>query len=128
VAWTVRLSRRGQVTIPKAGRETLNLKPFDQLDVDVIGGDIRLRKRLTLEELAGIIPSLDPPMDPDEAIRMAKEERALRWIEKFGDPVRTRENFSCTWETDEQSGDDQVSSSGEPIPAVTSSTVKNPSP
>jgi len=85
----VKLSRKGQLTIPKAVREALNLKPSDRFDVDIVGWEIRVRKQLTLDDLEGIIPALDPPMDPDEAIRIAKEERAQRGIEKFGAPIGT---------------------------------------
>jgi AbrB family looped-hinge helix DNA binding protein len=81
----ISLTRKGQLTIPKAVREALGLKPFDRVEVEVVGQEARLRKvPLTLDDLVGILPPLDPPMDPDDMIRIAKEERIQRWREKFG--------------------------------------------
>jgi antitoxin PrlF len=81
---SVRMTRRGQVTIPKTVREALGLKPFDRIDMIVVDGEVRLGRLPTLAELAGSVPALDPPIDPDEAIRIAKEARALRWRENHG--------------------------------------------
>jgi antitoxin PrlF len=77
------LTRKGQVTLPKAVRDALGLKPFDKLEVQVVDGEARLRKvPLSIAELEAIFPALDRDIDPDEAIRIAKRERAGRWRER----------------------------------------------
>jgi len=81
----ISLTRKGQRTIPKVVREALDLKPFDRVEVEVVGREAILRKvPLTLADSKGILPALDSPMDPDDAIRLTKEERAQRWRETFG--------------------------------------------
>ncbi|MGH2557971.1 MAG: AbrB/MazE/SpoVT family DNA-binding domain-containing protein [Thermomicrobiales bacterium] len=76
------LTRKGQLTIPKHVRDALGFKPFDKIEVELVEGEARLRKaRLSLEEIAGSVPAIDIPIE--EAIRLAKDERALR---KFGKP------------------------------------------
>lgn len=52
------LTEKGQVTIPKRVRDTLGLKPGDELDFDVVDGEIRARKKalgVTLREAVGIL-------------------------------------------------------------------------
>ncbi len=81
MAQVTSLTRKGQVTIPKAVRDQLGLKPFDKLEVQVDGDEARLRKaRLSLEEIAGALPALDVPVE--EMPRIAKEERARRYAPK----------------------------------------------
>jgi AbrB family looped-hinge helix DNA binding protein len=76
------LNPEGQVTLPKSVREELRLEPFDKIEVRVVDGEARLRKAdLTLADLEGIFPALGRDIDPDEAIRIAKAERAARWRE-----------------------------------------------
>lgn len=71
------LTRKGQSTIPKDVRDALGLKPFDKIEVTVVGSEARLRKaRLSLEEIAGSVPPLDIPVE--EMTRITKEERVLR--------------------------------------------------
>lgn len=41
---TSRLSSKGQVTIPKAVRETLNLEPGDLVVYEVVNGAVTLRR------------------------------------------------------------------------------------
>jgi antitoxin PrlF len=68
------LTRKGQVTIPKAVRDGLGLKPFDKLEIELVGGEARIRKatRLTLRDVAGSLPPIGIPIE--EAIALAKEE------------------------------------------------------
>ena len=78
---TTSLTRKGQVTLPKPIRDALGLKPFDRIEVTVVGGEARLRKaHLSLDEIAGVLPPLDVPIEAMP--RIAKEERAKRWREK----------------------------------------------
>jgi AbrB family looped-hinge helix DNA binding protein len=79
---TTSLTRKGQITLPKRVREALGLRPFDRIEVEVVGGEAHLRKaRLSLDEIAGVLPSLDIPIE--EMPRIAKEERARQWREKM---------------------------------------------
>jgi antitoxin PrlF len=76
------LTSKGQVTVPKEIRDELGLKPHDKIRFSLENGRVTLQKAyLSLEELAGILPPLG--MDPDEAIALAKEERAQAWFEKL---------------------------------------------
>jgi AbrB family looped-hinge helix DNA binding protein len=72
------LTSKGQLTIPKAVREQLGLKPFDKIEVVVDGGEARLRRaRPSLAEIAGTLPPLDEVVE--EMPRIAREERARHW-------------------------------------------------
>ena len=76
------LTSKGQVTIPKEIRDELGLKPFDKIEFVSENGRVRLRKALpSLEELMGSLPPLG--VDVEEAIRLAKEERAQALFEKM---------------------------------------------
>lgn len=71
------LTRKGQITLPKEVREALGLKPFDKLEVNVAGGEARIRKVAgSLREIAGTLPPLD--VKPEDMPKIAKEERAER--------------------------------------------------
>ena len=77
------LTRKGQVTIPKEIRDELGLKPHDRIRFGIEDGRVVLRKAyLSLEELAGCIPPLDG-ISVEEAIQLAKEERAQELVEKM---------------------------------------------
>jgi AbrB family looped-hinge helix DNA binding protein len=76
------LTRKGQLTIPKAVRDQLGLRPFDKIEVVVDGEEARLRKaRFSLEELAGSLPALNIPVE--EMSTIAKEERARQFAATF---------------------------------------------
>jgi antitoxin PrlF len=78
------LTSKGQVTIPKAIRDELGLKPHDKIAFTVENGHATLRKSyLTLEEVAGSLPPLRMDIDIDEAIALAKEERAQELVAKL---------------------------------------------
>ena len=71
------LTRKGQVTIPKAVRDELGLRPFDKIEIVVEDGEAKLRKaRRSLAEIAGSLPKLDVAVEDMPAI--AKAERAKR--------------------------------------------------
>jgi AbrB family looped-hinge helix DNA binding protein len=77
------MTRKGQVTIPKEVRDALGLKPFDKVEIYLDNnGEAKLRRVLSLEEVAGSLPPLGRPID--EAITLAKEERARRLVAKMG--------------------------------------------
>jgi AbrB family looped-hinge helix DNA binding protein len=81
--WATKLTSRGQVTIPKAIRDELGLKPHDRIRFAVEDRRALFQKAYpSLEELAGSIPLLDG-MSVDEAIDLAKDEHVQRFVEKM---------------------------------------------
>mgnify|MGYP002683313605 CR=1 FL=1 len=77
------LTRNGQVTIPKAIRDELGLRPFDKIRFTIDGGEVKLEKAYpSLREIAGSISPCDVPMESwDEIIA---DDRAQAYLEKFG--------------------------------------------
>ncbi|MDP2709798.1 MAG: AbrB/MazE/SpoVT family DNA-binding domain-containing protein [Solirubrobacteraceae bacterium] len=49
-----RVGPKGQVVVPKHIRETLGIAPGDEVDVDVIDGEVRIRRRSAMRTLLGI--------------------------------------------------------------------------
>jgi antitoxin PrlF len=80
VRGVARVSNRGQITIPKEVRECLGIEPNDRVEFVVREeGTMTARRLLGVKELKGILPATG--LDPDEAIRLAKEEHYAR---KYG--------------------------------------------
>lgn len=78
------LTSKGQVTIPKKIRDRLGLKPYDKIRFVLEDGEVRLRKAyLSLEEVVGSLPPLDLDISIEEAIELAKEERAREFVAKL---------------------------------------------
>lgn len=81
------LTTKGQVTIPKAIRDRLGLKPFDKLRFFIDEeGEVRMRKAYpSLEDVVASLPALASDLSIEEAIELAKEERASEWAAKLRD-------------------------------------------
>jgi AbrB family looped-hinge helix DNA binding protein len=80
------LTSKGQVTIPKEVRDKLDLQPHDRITFVVVDGYATLRRLPRLEEVVGSLPSLASlglDMTVEEAIDLAKEERAQALFEKM---------------------------------------------
>jgi AbrB family looped-hinge helix DNA binding protein len=78
------LTTKGQVTIPKAIRDELGLRPFDKIRFEIENGEVKLKKAyLSLEDIAGSLPAPHVTMDIDEAIALAKDERARELVRKL---------------------------------------------
>ena len=76
------MTSKGQVTIPKAVRDELELRPKDKVRFSLENGQVVLRKAYpSLAEVVGSLPPLGMPID--EAIEQAKDERAQRLIAKM---------------------------------------------
>lgn len=76
------VSEDGSIEIPEHLRECLGLEPGDKLVLRVEGGKLIIEKRIeySLDDLRGSMGRLG--MDPDEAIRTAKEDRADRFWDR----------------------------------------------
>ena len=71
-----KLTSKGQVTIPKAVRDQLGLRPGDEIDFVEENGDFRLRKRAVkplFEKWRGYAKHL-AGMDPDELVEQMRGE------------------------------------------------------
>jgi antitoxin PrlF len=69
------LTRKGQVTIPKAVRDELGLEPFDRVEIELLEGEARLRRaRSSLDEVAGTLPAVGVAVE--DMPEIAKEEQA----------------------------------------------------
>lgn len=80
------LTSKGQVTIPKAIRDKLGLRPFDKIRFDIENDEVKLKKAYpSLEDIAGSLPAPHVTMDIDEAIALAWEEHALDVVRKMRD-------------------------------------------
>ncbi len=82
------LTSKGQVTIPKEIREALDLKPHDKITFVVADGYAKLQRLPRLEELVdslSSLASLELNMTVEEAIELAKEERARELFEEMQD-------------------------------------------
>ncbi len=75
------ITRKGQVTIPKDIREQFGLKPTDKVEFYVEDGQMKVRKaRLSLDEMAGMLPPLGIPIEDMPAI--AWDDWAERYAER----------------------------------------------
>lgn len=73
------ITSKGQVTIPKAVRDELGLKPADRVEFVVEDGSARVRKYgLSVRDVAGSLPLLGIPVE--DMPEIAKEEKARRWL------------------------------------------------
>lgn len=84
----VTVTTKGQLTVPKAVRDRLQIEPGDRLDVVALDDEsfmFRKRKRSTLEDLADIVKYDGPPVsleDMDKAIGDAIAEKYDRVLKE----------------------------------------------
>jgi AbrB family looped-hinge helix DNA binding protein len=63
MGWTLTLSAKGQLTIPKDLREAINLHPGDEVVYSVVNGDLVITpKNIDFGDLVGLLG--DPPNGP----------------------------------------------------------------
>ena len=78
------LTSRNQVTIPKEIREELGVRPHDKIEFYIEDGEVKLKKAFpSWEEVVGGLPALDLDITVEEAIELAKEERARALVAKL---------------------------------------------
>jgi antitoxin PrlF len=77
-----RMTSKGQVTVPKAVRDTLKLREGDRVVFRVVGERAELARTADLLELAGAVPVSAPPAEPgtgwDEVRRQLSDNRERR--------------------------------------------------
>ena len=75
---STRVGRRGQITVPKAVRQSLGLSEGDHVAFVQSGGDVVLRPvRHSLRDLRGSVP-VDGSQDPDAVRDAVRSDRADR--------------------------------------------------
>ena len=81
-----KITSKGQTTIPVSIRETLGIKPGDDVTYEVVDGEVKIRRRRSALEFAGIFH--DPNRKPlsieemDAAIGEAITERYERSLDR----------------------------------------------
>lgn len=77
------LTSKGQVTIPKAIREKSGLKPHDKIAFSIENGAVELRRaRLSLEEMAGMLPPIGTPVEDMPAVAWDD------WVKEYAEENR----------------------------------------
>lgn len=74
----MRITSKGQVTIPQAIRERLGLLPLSEVEFDIVGDSVRIRKargkktrgQMLVERLRGTAPK--PGMTTDEIMALTR--------------------------------------------------------
>lgn len=70
------LTSKGQITLPAEARKALGLNPQDKVLFRLVDGKLELSPLpMTFEQLRGSVPALPTPMDDDELMRIAREDR-----------------------------------------------------
>ncbi len=83
--YVMRLTSKGQVTIPAAIRKRLGIKPNEQVAFRVEEGEVKLQPaRATLEAVFGMVEPLARPEDFERLIDIAHEEQAQQAAAKNG--------------------------------------------
>lgn len=86
---TTRVGPKGQVVIPKAVRDRLALKPGDEVVVEAVDGEARVRRLPVGEELLGLLADGAGTADI-EAEHRAELEREERKIAYWDERARAR--------------------------------------
>ena len=73
----MKMTRKGQVTIPAVIRKMLGLEPNKQVAFEIEGGEVRIKPaRATLEAAYGAVKPLTRPEDFERIAEIAQEEHA----------------------------------------------------
>jgi antitoxin PrlF len=79
--YVMRMTSKGQVTIPVAIRDRLGLKPNEQVTFKVEEGEVKLQPaEATLEAAYGSVKPLSRPEDFESLIALAHEEHAQKAV------------------------------------------------
>ncbi len=79
------VSPKGQITLPIEIRRELNIGAKDRVDIEMQDGQIRIvPRRYTVRSASGAVSRPGFQYVEGETERIAKDERALEYIKKFG--------------------------------------------
>ena len=80
---SVKISTKHQIAVPSEARRKLGLKAGDQLDVEIEGDVIHLRRHVPAgTRLLGIGRHLYDGTDPAEQIRAMRDADEARWVQR----------------------------------------------
>lgn len=80
-SYTTRVSSKGQVTIPKALRDRLDLEQGDFLVIEPRGDEIRLRKGSTVEDFDALAQRIADRFRK-RGITKTEVQEAIRWARR----------------------------------------------
>lgn len=70
------MSSKGQVTVPAEARKALGIEPQDRFIFRLVDGKLEITPLpMTFAQLRGSIPALATPLDDEEMMRIAQEDR-----------------------------------------------------
>lgn len=75
---SMRVGAKGQVVIPKKVRDLLDLRPGDQVAIDAVGGEARVRRVTRADELLGMFaggPSMTAELEAEHRSEIERDER-----------------------------------------------------
>lgn len=79
---TYRVGPKGQVVLPKRIRDQLGIHPGDEVTVDELDGEVRIRKAATAHELWGMLADVEVDMlaelEADHRREIEREDRDLQ--------------------------------------------------
>jgi len=81
---TMKVGPKGQVVIPKAVRERLDLRPGDEVVVDAVNGEARVKRVTRADELLGMFaggPSMTAELEREHLREIARDERRQRALD-----------------------------------------------
>ena len=73
----MKMGAKGQVVIPKRVRERLDLRPGDEVVVDAVDGEARVRRVTRADELLGMFaggPSMTAELEAEHRREVARDE------------------------------------------------------
>ncbi len=80
----MKVGAKGQVVIPKAVRDRLDLRPGDEVVVDALDGEARVRRVTRADELLGMFaggPSMTAELEREHLREIACDERRQRALD-----------------------------------------------
>ncbi len=80
----MKVGSKGQVVIPKEVRDRLDLRPGDEVVVDAINGEARVRRVTRADQLLGMFaggPSMTAELEREHLREIAHDERRQRALD-----------------------------------------------
>lgn len=72
-----RVGPKGQVVVPRHIRDLLGIVPGDEVDVDLVGQEVRIRRRQGLQALLGVAAdgATTADLEAERALDRAREQQ-----------------------------------------------------